>query len=219
MNTYAKFCPNVYVAKCSDEHQKGDIITVTTKYGKENECFVWNLVSKKDGFYYYSITRADGFNSQERARRKAESLESSAQRANLQAGAYAERSHGYVAGIVPGQPILVGHHSERKHRKAIEDSNRAMGKAVQSWEAADNYESRAEYWKERAEKVDLSMPESIEFFAFKVKELECLHQHLKEHPEAREHAFALTYAKKDLNEARKNHELAIRLWGEKEVVL
>lgn len=36
MNTYAKFCPNVYVAKCDTQHEKGDVIEVETKYGKTN---------------------------------------------------------------------------------------------------------------------------------------------------------------------------------------
>ena len=34
MNTYAKFYPNVFVAKCPDAHQKGDVIILTSKYGK-----------------------------------------------------------------------------------------------------------------------------------------------------------------------------------------
>ena len=31
MNTYQKYCPNVFVAKCDEKHDKGEIITVTTK--------------------------------------------------------------------------------------------------------------------------------------------------------------------------------------------
>lgn len=65
MNTYAKYCPNVFLAKCEEKHEKGDIIEVTTKYGKENECEVHNLVMEKGGFFYYSITRTDGWNMQE----------------------------------------------------------------------------------------------------------------------------------------------------------
>lgn len=75
MNTYAKYCPNVFVAKCDEKHEKGEIITLSTRYGKENECEVWNFLYEKDGFFYYSITRADGFNCQERARAKAEKYE------------------------------------------------------------------------------------------------------------------------------------------------
>ena len=68
MNTYAKYCPNVFLAKCTEKHEKGQIIPVTTKYGKENESIVFNLIFEKDGFYYYSIIRADGYNMQERAK-------------------------------------------------------------------------------------------------------------------------------------------------------
>ena len=67
MNTYTKFCPNVWVAQCEETYKKGDEIIVTTKHGKENECIVWNYLGMKNGLYLYSITRADGFNSQERA--------------------------------------------------------------------------------------------------------------------------------------------------------
>ena len=28
LNTYVKYCPNVWLAKCSSEHQKGEIIKV-----------------------------------------------------------------------------------------------------------------------------------------------------------------------------------------------
>lgn len=62
MNVYSKFCPNVFLAKCEEKYEKGEVIEVTTKYGKENECIVFNLIYEKDGFYYYSIVRADGFN-------------------------------------------------------------------------------------------------------------------------------------------------------------
>lgn len=65
MNTYYKFCPNVFLAKCDAKHEKGETILVTTKYGKENESIVFNLIFERDGFFYYSIVRADGFNVQE----------------------------------------------------------------------------------------------------------------------------------------------------------
>ena len=43
-----------------------------------------------------------------------------------------ERSRAEVEGIEPGQPILVGHHSERKHRRAVERSHDAMRRAMDS---------------------------------------------------------------------------------------
>lgn len=71
MNTYSKFCPNVYLAKCTERHYKGEIIKVQTKYGKENESEVFNLIYEKDGFFFYSIIRVDGTNVQTRAEAKA----------------------------------------------------------------------------------------------------------------------------------------------------
>jgi hypothetical protein len=50
MNVYSKFCPNVFLAKCEEKYEKGEVIEVTTKYGKENECIVFNLIYEKDGF-------------------------------------------------------------------------------------------------------------------------------------------------------------------------
>src|SRR5574344_2125455 len=76
MNTYKKYCPNVFVAQCKEKHEKGDTIIVETKYGKENECIVHNFIgytgTKEKPMYCYSITRVDGYNSQERAKNKVE---------------------------------------------------------------------------------------------------------------------------------------------------
>ena len=72
MNTYHKFAPNVFLAKCDEKHERGEEIAVTTKHGKENDCIVFNLIFEREGFYYYSIVRSDGFNVQEWAKRRAE---------------------------------------------------------------------------------------------------------------------------------------------------
>lgn len=37
MNTYSKFCPNVWLAKCDSPHAKGEVVNLTTKRGKDNE--------------------------------------------------------------------------------------------------------------------------------------------------------------------------------------
>ncbi len=48
-----------------------------------------------------------------------------------------------VSGIPFGQPILVGHHSERRHRKAIDRAHRAMERGVEASKAADAARERA----------------------------------------------------------------------------
>src|ERR1700744_3369904 len=88
MNTYRKYVPNVFLAKCTKQHEKGEIILVETKYGKENECIVFNLVYQKDGFYYYSIVRADGLNTQEWAKRRVEKLQNAASNAEKKSTQY-----------------------------------------------------------------------------------------------------------------------------------
>lgn len=48
-----------------------------------------------------------------------------------------------VSGIPFGQPILVGHHSERRHRNAIDRAHRAMGRGVEASKAAEAARERA----------------------------------------------------------------------------
>lgn len=213
MNTYAKYCPNVFLAKCEEQYQKGDIITVTTKYGKENECEVHNLILVKDGFYYYSITRTDGFNSQERAKRKAERLESAANRAENISNQYYEASNEGKEFLSLGEPIKVGHHSEKRHRALIEGNWNRMAKSVEFSDKAKEYKERAEYWKALEGKIDLSMPESIEYFEYKLEEAKERYEGLKSGRIERDHSFSLTYAKKEVNELGKKLEIAKKLWG------
>lgn len=131
MNVYSKFCPNVFLAKCEEKYEKGEVIEVTTKYGKENECIVFNLIYEKDGFYYYSIVRADGFNVQEWAKQRAERRRMWAASAEQKSNEYYEKSNKDRDFLSLGEPIKVGHHSERRHRKMIDDAWNNMGKSVE----------------------------------------------------------------------------------------
>ncbi|MCQ9638633.1 DUF3560 domain-containing protein [Chryseobacterium sp. WG14] len=213
MNTYSKFCPNVFLAKCSERHAKGDIINVTTKYSKENESEVYNFIYEKDGFFFYSIVRADGFNIQERAKAKAERYQQWANIADEKSGQYFEAAQEGKDFLRLAEPIKVGHHSEKRHRALIERNWNRMGKAVAMSDKAVSHESKAEYWEKRANDINLSMPESIEFYEYKLEEAKMSHEFYKQNPDKREHSFSLTYAKKAVNEAQKNLYLANRLWG------
>ena len=120
MNTFQKYCPNVFVAKCTEKHEKGEVIILKTKYGKEVESEIHNYLGcTKDGFHLYSITRCDGFNSQERAANKAEKLEGYAANAEKRSEKYYLASQEGKDFLSLGEPIKVGHHSERRHRKLI----------------------------------------------------------------------------------------------------
>lgn len=211
-NTYAKYCPNVWVAKCPEKHEKGETILVTTQYGKENESIVFNLLAEMDGFFYYSIVRADGYNTQERAKAKAERYSNWAASAEKRSNQYYEASQEGRDFLSLGEPIKVGHHSEKRHRALIDRNWNRMGKSVEESEKAEQHEGKAEYWERKAKDINLSMPESVEYFEYKVEKAKEYHEGVKSGKYPRDHSFTLTYAKKDLNEAAKNLETAKKLW-------
>jgi len=219
MNIYRKFCPNVFVAQCDEKHEKGEVIIMTTKYGKEIENKVHNLIGRtREGFYLYSITRIDGFNSQERAKRKAEKLGGYAANAEKRSDQHYQASKEGADFLALGEPIKVGHHSERRHRKLIERNWDRMGKCVAESDKAKEYERRAEYWAERANKIDLSMPDSLEYFEFELEKAKKYHQFLKDNPDKRPHSMSLQYANKAVKDLKNKVETAIRLWGDPEEI-
>lgn len=56
----------------------------------------------------------------------------------------AQRATGAIAGIPPGQPILVGHHSEGRHRAALRRHDGAMRKSIDENEKAAYYRGKAD---------------------------------------------------------------------------
>lgn len=212
-NTYAKFCPNVYVAKCAEQHAKGDIIEVETRHGKINECIVFNLVAQRDGFFYYSIVRADGFNRNVRNQNKADRYNAWAQSAATKSYTFFKASQEGREFLSLAEPIKIGHHSERRHRALIERNHNRMGKSVALDQLASDHASKAASYEARTNITDLSMPESIEYFKAALEKARERHAGLKNGSIPREHSFSLSYAAKDVKELQKKVELAERLWG------
>jgi hypothetical protein len=87
-----------------------------------------------------------------------------------------------------------------------------MSKSVEFSKKSEDYESRVAYWAKRASTINLSMPESIEFYEFELEKAKAIHEGLKNGTIERGHSFSLTYAKKEVNEIEKKLELAKRLW-------
>jgi protein-L-isoaspartate O-methyltransferase len=79
----------------------------------------------------------------ERAEAKAERLEDLSERRTQDADRAHKAVHAIADGIPFGQPILVGHHSERHARKDAEKIENGMRKAIECWKAA-------QYWQDRA---------------------------------------------------------------------
>jgi len=212
MNTYYKYAPNVFIAKCTERHEKGELILLETKYGKENECIVFNLIGEKQDFFYYSIVRSDGFNTQEWAKKRAEKLQDAATNAEKKSFSFWESSHEGADFLSLGEPIKVGHHSEKRHRALFERNDNRMRKSVEFSDKAKEYESRIAYWASKASTINLSMPESLEFYEFELEKAKVKHEGLKNGTIKKEHSYSLTYAKKALKETEKKLILAKKLW-------
>lgn len=211
-NTYVKYCPNVYVAKCPNKHEKGAEIIVTTRRGKENECIVHNLMYEKNGYYFYSITRADGFDSREFAKKKAERFQTFADNAQSRGDEWFEKSNEGAEFLKLAEPIKVGHHSEKRHRALIERNTNRMRNAMNEYKKIQSYEHKAEYWKNQANKTDLSMPQSIEYFEFKLEAARKKHEGLKNGTIPREHTYDIAYARKAVRDLEHKLKIAKKLW-------
>lgn len=58
------------------------------------------------------------------------------------------------------------------------------------------------------------MPESLEYFAYRLEQAKEYHEGVKSGKYPREHAYTLTYAKKNVNEMQEKYDTARKLWGE-----
>lgn len=74
--------------------------------------------------------------------RKARAL-ARAKHLNREADARFDSAHDRLAHIPPGQPILVGHHSEKRHRRDLARHDSDMRKGIEAQRAADRASSAA----------------------------------------------------------------------------
>jgi len=211
MNKFKKYCPNVWVAECDEEYEKGEIIELETKYGKEVECEVYNLIAKNGEKYFYSIVRVED---QSYAQRKAERYSNSAANHMSKSENYYNASQEGKEFLSLGEPIKVGHHSEKRHRALIDRNWNRMGKSVEFAEKSKEAEQKAEYWENKAQEITLAMPESIEYFSDRLEKAIAYHKGLKDGSIEREHSYSLTYASNEVKELKKKVEIARLLWGD-----
>ena len=80
----------------------------------------------------------------DRREERAERLEERASKARAESHAAFQVAHEIGSRIPMGQPILVGHHSEKHHRRDLDKIDRNMRKSVDAGKKADYYEQRAE---------------------------------------------------------------------------
>jgi hypothetical protein len=210
MNVFKKYCPNVWVAECDEEYEKGEIIQLETKYGKDVDCEVYNLIATKNDKYYYSIIRCE---EKTYAERKAEKYNNASSNSTKRSNEYFNAAQEGREFLILGEPIKVGHHSEKRHRALIERNNNRMEKMLEYSNKAAEQQRKAEYWESKAEEITLAMPESIDYFKYKLEKMIEYHKGLKDGTISREHAYSLTYATKDVKDLKEKVEIAEKLWG------
>lgn len=210
MNKFKKYCPNVWIAECDDEYEKGDIIDLETKYGKKVECKVYNLITQKNGKNYYSIVRIE---EQNYAERKAERYMNAINRNIAKSNEYFNKAQEGKEFLILGEPIKVGHHSEKRHRALLERNENRIAKAFEYQDKAEKLESKAKYWDDKASEITLAMPESIEYFSNELEKFIEYQKGLKNGTITRTHSYSLTYATKKVKELKNKVEIATLLWG------
>ena len=81
--------------------------------------------------------------------------------------------------IPPGQPILVGHHSEQGHRNLLKRSDQKMEKSIAAAEKADYYEHKAEA-AERNTAIFSDDPEALTKLKEKLEGLQVAQTRMKQ---------------------------------------
>lgn len=109
----------------------------------------------------------------ERLERKLEKRREWAEGRREDAAERFERAHAATEHIPFGQPILVGHHSEKRHRAALARSDFNMSKGCESQAMAEHHESKADGLERQLDNSIFSDDDdALEQLAAKIKRLE-----------------------------------------------
>ena len=91
-----------------------------------------------------------------------------------------ETSSRAVDGIPFGQPILVGHHSEKRHRAALDKSWNALGKSVEHHKMAEHHEQKADGIERQLETSIFSDdPDAVEALTAKADAIDAARERCK----------------------------------------
>lgn len=114
----------------------------------------------------------------ERKQARADRYRERALQAKAGSTAAYRRSEELTKNIPSGQPILVGHHSEKRHRRALECSWNALGKSVELERKADYYAAKAEA-AEHNRAIYAEDDDAVENLTARVAALESLQERMK----------------------------------------
>lgn len=114
----------------------------------------------------------------ERKEKKINYYKSKAEQKKKQAQDRFDKANEITRFIPPGQPILVGHHSEKKHRRAIAKIDVNMTKANSALRTAEYYEKKAKTIEEN-KAISSDDPEAIKKMKKKIAGLEEIKELMK----------------------------------------
>ncbi len=108
-------------------------------------------------------------------------------------------NHSKIANVIPmGQPILIGHHSEKRHRKDLDKIDNEMRKSIQESEKADYYRNKLDNI-DNSKAISSDDPKAIEKLEARIEELEKAKVKVK----ARPHEwYELQYLNVDIKRAK-----------------
>jgi len=88
--------------------------------------------------------------------RKAERFKTFSEHAKDRADEHFDKAHNAISGIPMGQPILVGHHSQKRHERALERQDLHVNKAMEELERVDKYDIKSKHVDTLLEKMETS---------------------------------------------------------------
>jgi hypothetical protein len=117
-------------------------------------------------------------NFEENREKRIERFEKLSEKASKQSDEAYKQSHRMTENIPMGQPILVGHHSEKGHRRLLDKSWNKLGQSVKLSEKSEYYKDKAESAKNNAS-ISSDDPNALEKLQQKLTVLEKLQEKMK----------------------------------------
>ncbi|WP_052742147.1 DUF3560 domain-containing protein [Kiloniella litopenaei] len=209
-----KYTKGIYCLESDKVLDHGTKVQVATRRGKKLDVLVWKHLKSVNGKHYHSYVRQDGFCSREKHLRNAERFKQRAEKKALLSNDAYEKSLKYRDFLSLGEPIKVGHHSEKRHRKIIEDNSRNMEKSVALDREANELNDRALGAEDAAEKIFMDSPDCLPRLHKKLQLLEGQKEVVRQ---ARKQGDTPPYFSVNLNAniraVKKKLKIAVDVWS------
>ena len=139
---------------------------------------------------------------EERKQRRIDRYNELSKKAKEKSIEYSNSNANRILQIAPGQPILIGHHSEKRHRRLIEKANNDIKRSIEMDDKSNYYAQRAKS-AENSKAIYNDDPNAIQKLEEKLEKLENERKIIK----AREHSgWELTNIGANIRETKKRIE-------------